>query len=275
MQSQGWIPGSNLGATSANSNTNNDFSYTKIKRTEGRNGLGSSYQSQFDDSHCLDALQEIFGRLNGRPEAKCAAATTKSRDLKTVDYVESRWRVLKFVSGGLLSGDQSEDVLMEPEKVSSSSVTQSMTTCDVPADEELDAVLDGIGQQESMKSESHIPCENRESHQKNMSRSADSASSRSHGRKRKSKAGEPKKRKKKKQAIPNTSDLEPVQQSLLEEEVLAEPPASTAESQTTPVERSSLSSRHAVRMRYIRHKKMVMKDSKALNEVCSIVCMRN
>ena len=275
MLSQGWIPGSTLGATSANSNIDTGFSYTKIKRTEGKSGLGSSYQSQFDDSHCLDALQEIFGRLNGRPEVKCAAATTKSRDVKTVDYVESRWRVLKFVSGGLLAGDQSEDVLVQPQKTSSSSVTQSMTTCDVPADEDSNAGIDGIGEQECMKSESHDPHENRDPHQKFMSRLADSISSKSHDRKRKSEAGEPKKRKKKRRAITNTSDLKQLPQSLPEEEALAELPASTVESQTPPVKRSSLSSRHAVRIRYIRHKKMVMKDCKALNEVCLIVCISN
>lgn len=275
MQSQGWIPGSTLGATSTNSDIDTHFSYTKIKRTEGKSGLGSSHQSQYDDSHCLDALQEILGRLNGRPEVKCAAATTKSRDLKTADYVESRWRVLKFVSGGLLTGNKSEDVSKQPQKTPSSPVTQSVTNCDVPAEEVSDAGIDRIGQQESMKSESPNPCESQQPHQKIMLKSANSASPKSHDRRRKLEAGEPKKRKKRKRAIDNPSDFEQPQQLLPEEKALTKPPAPTEESQTTPAVRSSLSSRHAVRIRDIRHKRMVMKDSKALNEVRSIVCIRN
>lgn len=275
MQSQGWIPGSTLGATSANSNSDTGFPYTKIKKAEGKCGVGSSHQSQYDDSHCLDALQEIFGRLNGKPGAKCAAATTVSRELKTVDYVESRWRVLKFVSGGLLVGAKPEEYSERRKKTSSPPVTQSMTTCDASADERSDIGIDRMNEQESMESESHSPCESREYHQKSMSRSANLASSKSHDRKRKSEAGEPTNRKKKKRAKNKTSDLKQSKRSSSEETLLAEPPTPTVESQTTPVKRSSLSSRHAVRIRYIKHKKMVMKDIKALNEVCSIDQSRN
>ena len=275
MQSQGWIPGSTLGATSANSNNDAGFSYMKIKRTEGKHGLGSSPQSLYDDSHYVDAFQEILGRLNGRPDVKCAAATTKSRDLQTVNYVESRWRVLKFVSGGLLTEDKSKDISKQPQKTPSSPITQSITTCNVPAHGEPDAGIDGLDRRESIKSESHNPCESREFYQTVISRSANSAYSESHNKRRKLEAGEPKKSKKRKRAIDKAPDLEQSQQPFFKEEALAKPLAAVVESQTAPVVRSSLSSRHAVRIRYIRHKRMVTKDKKGLNEVCPIFCISN
>lgn len=274
MQSQGWIPGSTLGATSANSNNDAGFSYMGIKRMEGKHGVGSSPQGLYDDSHHLDAFQEILGRLNGRPEVKCAAAITKSRDLQTVNYVESRWRVLKFVSGGLLTQDKSKDVSKQHQKPSSSPITQTITTCDVSA-HEPDTRLDGLDRQDSMKSESLGICESREPDQTVMSRSANSASSESHDKRRKLETREPKKSKKRKRDIDNAPDLEQSQQPLSKEEAPAKPLVAVVESQTAPVVRSSLSSRHAVRMRYIRQKRMVMKDRKALNEVCPIFCVSN
>lgn len=274
MQSHGWIPGSILGAASTNSNTDADFSYMRIKRREGNSGLGSSHQSQYEESHCLDAFQEILGRLNGRPEAKCAAVTTQSRDLKTANYVESRWRVLKFVSGGLLSKDKSEDVVNQPKKLPFSPVTQSVTSCDVPLDQELEAEVDGIRQQESMRSESSHLCESQDPLQIVVPRSTHLASSKRHKKRRKSEAGEQKKRKKRKEAIKKPPKLQQSQHSL-PEEALAKPLALIGASQNAPIVQSSLSSRHAVRIRYIKHKKMVMKDRKALNEVCPIFRIRN
>ena len=267
MLSQGWIPGSILGATSINGNTEANFSYMRIKRNEGNRGLGSSHQSQYDESHCLDAFQEVLGRLNGRPEVKCAAATVKSRDLKTVNYVESRWRVLKFVSGGLLAGNKSNDVVKLSPKTLSSSVTEVVTTSDVLANEQVDAGINKIHQRISTVSESPGPCESQEPHDNDVLKYAHLAASESRGKRRESEAREQKKSRKRKRTVNNPADFEELQQSL-PEEALTKPPAPAVEVQAPAVVRSSLSSRHAVRIRNIRHKKMVMKDMRALNEVC-------
>lgn len=272
MLSQGWIPGSILGATGANSNPDAHFSYTRIKRREGNSGLGRSNQSSYDEGHSLDAFQEILGRLNGKPEVKCAAATIKSRDLKTVNYLESRWRVLKFVSGGLLTEDKSKDAVKPSQIMPSSHVTQVVTTSDALFDEEVDTGINGLYKQESMNSESPDAREVQESQDTAMPVSAHLAASERCNKRRESEAGEPKKRKKRKRAIDNPPEFEQLQQSL-PEEALAKPSNTAMDGQTTPVIRSSLSSRHAVRIRYIRHKKMAMMDRNALNEVCFIFCI--
>lgn len=269
MQSQGWIPGSILGATSANSNAgaHSHFSYTGIKRRNGNSGLGRSTQNNYDESHALDAFQEVLGRLNGRPEVRCAAATTQSRDLKTVSFLEGRWPILKFVSGGLLTDYKSKDLKEQPQKPPSSPIAQVVTTSDVPADEEVDARMNEIHQRKSVKSQSS-------DFQESLPRSSRSAASDNREIRGDAEAGGIKKRKKRKRAIEKPSNDEIVQQSQAEE-TIEEHLAPAVEDQTTPEAGNSLSSRHAVRMRYIRHKKMAMMDRKALNEVSPIFRIRN
>lgn len=249
MRSQGWIPGSILGATDApyvNGHPEATYSYLNTTRKDDKCGVGGSRHGAYDDGYCtgLDVFQGILGRLNGRTEDECDAGRIARRKLKTANYLESRWQVLKFVSGGLLEGDRSKEDRINANQ---------------------DSDLSAGHQQDSPKPKSPSPPENEKaedqvvsiladyrSHQKVLSETIDQESKR------------PKKRKRMVQSPANGEK----QQRLLPEKGSPLPPvASDARGQASPMERTPLAGRHMVRGRYIRQKRMVMMDTKALNEV--------
>ncbi len=57
----------------------------------------------------LDALQSLFGRLNGKSDQELARAQTAREDVRRGAYVEQRWGTMRFVSGGLLVGTRIDD----------------------------------------------------------------------------------------------------------------------------------------------------------------------
>lgn len=304
MLSQGWIPGSILGASNAlpaDANTEATSCYPRTTRRDDNCGLGRPRRGDHDGSRCtgLDVFQGILGRLNGRVEVDCEVAKIASEDLKTVDYLESRWQVLKFVSGGFLAGDKLKDVAKQPEQTPSSPIAQAVITNDNLVNQELE---DGVSEtyhaetsnatklrkskqpktkkitMEYSDSSSRHQLGPTKSHRPGLPESQvtckrvelrpeQSADSGRLSKTRAAAAGEPKKRKKRRRIMEAPQDGEQSPHSL-SEEGLGKLSPSAAESQTLPVVSGSLASRHAVRARYIRQKNMAMMDTKALNEVC-------
>ena len=204
--------------------------------------------------------------------------------------MESRWQVLKFVSGGVLSGDKLKDFAKQPDKTPSSPIAQAMTTSDNLVNRELEDAIPGIYHAETSNAtelqnskqpktkkialghsdssakrqlgltKPHSPCKRVEL------RSEQSVDSGSLSKPRVA-ASEPKKRKKMRRMMDTPQEgKQPSHSSFKEGPEMPSPLA--AESQTTSVVRGSTASRHAVRARYIRQKKMAIMDTKALNEVC-------
>lgn len=303
MLSQGWIPGSILGASnplSADVNTKTTSCYPRTTRRDDNCGLGGSRRGDHDDSRCtgLDVFQGILGRLNGRVEANCEAAKFTSEDLKTVNYLESRWQVLKFVSGGVLSGDKLEDFAKQPDQTPSSPIAQVVTTSDNLVNQELEDTIRGIYHAETSNA-TELRNSKRPKTKKTALEYSDSSAKRQLGSmkqhspdlpesqvtcksvelrpqqsedsgylsKTRVAASERKKRKKMRRMMDTPQEGEqPSHPSF--KEGLEMPLPLAAESQTPSVVRGALASRHVVRARYIRQKKMAMMDTKALNEVC-------
>ena len=64
----------------------------------------------------LDMFQDVLGRLNGKSEAQLATEQKSRTQLRGSNFVQQRWGILDFVSGGFLVGDESQ----VPSKVSTS-----------------------------------------------------------------------------------------------------------------------------------------------------------
>ncbi len=303
MMAQGWIPGSTLGATTnspcADGTTDTSAPYLALRLRDGKCGLGRLHRSDYNDSNCtgLDVFQGILGRLNGRPEVENKPGKISSEDFKTLNYLGSRWQVLKFVSGGFLEGDKTEDIVKQSEQTLSMPTAEAVTKIDPPADGELETgikgqsssvleirmpkrhktkrssmdqlALDATRQLPSTRPQNPNPGEIQEADGNIPSRPTESSASGRPKKRRESAIAERKSHKKRKKAKENPQDREQPQQ-ILPQAITANAPESAADRQTTPVATGLLASRHAVRQRYIKQKKMAMMDTRALNEVCQI-----
>nr|OQO24774.1 hypothetical protein B0A51_11735 [Rachicladosporium sp. CCFEE 5018] len=107
LTSQGWSPGTTLGAVNApqaSHYTAANSSHIRVLLREDNAGLGAKRGGESKETFGLKGLEGIFGRLNGREEAKVDdVVEEKRRDaMLRVRY----GGVMGFVSGGFLVGDK-------------------------------------------------------------------------------------------------------------------------------------------------------------------------
>lgn len=120
LLSQGWTPGSNLGAIDAphaHLHTSASFSHIRVALKDDNLGLGAKRGSGILAGECtgLDVFQSLLGRLNGKNEETLETEQRALQDLKRARYVDGKFGTLHFVSGGVLVGDKIQD-LIEGEK---------------------------------------------------------------------------------------------------------------------------------------------------------------
>lgn len=103
MGSHGWIPGNFLGASGAlGSGIFSAGSTTHIRAPLKDNRLGLGAATLADEQATgLDAFQGLLGRLNGKSGAELEI-NEQLDDRKLINNVESRWKTMRFVRGGLL-----------------------------------------------------------------------------------------------------------------------------------------------------------------------------
>ncbi|KAI0007478.1 hypothetical protein F4779DRAFT_503168 [Xylariaceae sp. FL0662B] len=113
LRAQGWEPGKFLGARdSTHSDLLTAASSAPIKVTlkDDTLGLGAKpRQKQNAECTGLDGFKDLLGRLNGKSEETIKKERKVRSDIKTSLYVERRYGPMRFVSGGLLVGDQMQD----------------------------------------------------------------------------------------------------------------------------------------------------------------------
>ncbi|KAI9750046.1 MAG: telomerase inhibitor [Lichina confinis] len=112
LASQGWKPGTHLGARDAphaGLHGAGSFSHVRVVPKEDTLGLGASAAGHGwgdGEGTGLDAFQSLLGRLNGRTEVELFRQQSARDDLRRSQYVERRLGTMRFVRGGLLVGDQ-------------------------------------------------------------------------------------------------------------------------------------------------------------------------
>ena len=113
--SQGWTPGSFLGAVNAPHSilhTDANTSHIRIALKDDNLGLGARRKIGQEEIQCtgLDTFQDLLGRLNGKSGTELEKEQRTRDDLKRASYTERRWGALRFVSGGILVGDSIQEL---------------------------------------------------------------------------------------------------------------------------------------------------------------------
>ncbi|KAL8936900.1 MAG: hypothetical protein Q9211_003963 [Gyalolechia sp. 1 TL-2023] len=285
LLSQGWTPGSPLGAHCASYIDNPaSVSHIRINVKDNNLGLGAKNGAHGDDSPTtgLDGLQNLLGRLNGKDEELLEKEHRSRVASRRTIYAERRWGFGNFISGGFLAGDRAHLEEAENREVSDSAtnihdmvpkagiteqglenekersgrepelepqhqpsdVAPRPSSAANPLDER---VIDGDGRRHAKRSRAHT----REAQQRpeKLERKAQRRA-----RKAEKSAAKASKHKSQRPPDPLPAQLEPKKQ---------EPMAETGSAHRSR-------GRHAVRQRFIQHKKMSLTNQRALNEILMI-----
>ncbi|KAI0186005.1 protein PXR1 [Xylaria flabelliformis] len=110
LRAQGWQPGKFLGAQDtahAQLHSAASLAPIKINLKDDTLGLGAKIrQKQSDECTGLDVFKDLLGRLNGKSEEILEKERQVRSEIKTNLVVERKYGPMRFVSGGLLVGDQ-------------------------------------------------------------------------------------------------------------------------------------------------------------------------
>jgi Pin2-interacting protein X1 len=115
LRAQGWEPGKFLGAQGAahaDLHTAASSAPIKVVLKDDTMGLGAKpRQKQNDECTGLNGFADLLGRLNGKSEDTIQKEQKARSELKTSLFVERRYGSMRFVSGGLLVGDQMQELV--------------------------------------------------------------------------------------------------------------------------------------------------------------------
>ncbi|KAF2112420.1 hypothetical protein BDV96DRAFT_525199 [Lophiotrema nucula] len=126
LTSQGWSPGTSLGAKNANHAahyTAASHSHVRVFLKEDNLGLGAKLGSERPENFGLAGLESVLGRLNGR-EAEVKVKEEERKEVQRRGWVSARYGGMNFVSGGFLVGGdivskkelKDEDIKIEVKK---------------------------------------------------------------------------------------------------------------------------------------------------------------
>ncbi|KAI1394218.1 uncharacterized protein F4822DRAFT_41253 [Hypoxylon trugodes] len=115
LRAQGWEPGKFLGAqNSPHSHLHSAASAAPINviLKDDTLGLGAKPKHK-QNAECtgLDVFKDLLGRLNGKSEETIEQERQVRSGIKTNLYVEKKYGLMRFVSGGLLVGDQINELV--------------------------------------------------------------------------------------------------------------------------------------------------------------------
>ncbi|OTB02346.1 hypothetical protein M426DRAFT_322773 [Hypoxylon sp. CI-4A] len=115
LRAQGWEPGKFLGVQdAAHSNLHSAASAAPINVIikDDTMGLGAKPKHK-QNTECtgLDGFKDLLGRLNGKSEEVIEKEREVRSGIKTNLYVERKYGLMRFVSGGLLVGDQMKELV--------------------------------------------------------------------------------------------------------------------------------------------------------------------
>ncbi|KAL8720395.1 MAG: hypothetical protein Q9225_002747 [Loekoesia sp. 1 TL-2023] len=290
LLSQGWTPGSSLGANNT-SYINNPGSVSQIRISVKDNnlGLGAKNGSQDDEGPTtgLDGLQNLLGRLNGKDEKLIEKEQQSREDSRRTIYAERRWGFGNFVSAGFLVGG-----MIQNGEVGHRETFDSTTSiCDAKPKAKLDKqalkkkkrrsgrepeprALHGPSSLASEVSSAANPLDENAAdsdgeRQAERSRATDEDMLEAQQRleklerktQRRARKAEKLAARASKQQAQRPPDTLPTQVESEKQVLVAEP---------QPTKENISHGRHAVRQRFIQHKKMSLADQKSLNEILMI-----
>ncbi|KAI1815327.1 hypothetical protein GGS20DRAFT_339813 [Poronia punctata] len=131
LRAHGWEPGKYLGAQnteSAQLHSAASLAPIKINLKDDTLGLGAKIlQKQSDECTGLDVFKDLLGRLNGKSEETLEKERQVRSEIKTNLVIERKFGPMRFVFGGLLVGDNMQELVKEqpaPEQIEEESASE-------------------------------------------------------------------------------------------------------------------------------------------------------
>ena len=280
LLSQGWTPGSLLGATNAphaHLHLAANASHIKVTLKDNNLGLGAKRRNDQSPGECtgLNDLQGLLGRLNGKSEAVLETEQKVRDDRKRAAYAARKFGALRFVSGGILVGDrilelgEGERARLADHNPPSFALNKSIALQYGPdaqsshsQPEHLGTPLDLAAATTNSGAHATEPAESDLKVKKSVSQKAEKKIRRAEKAQRKLDRQINKKVRGVLSGNEHTLPSPPNHQ-------ITQAHSQSVDITAAPVQvmRTIFGGRHAVRQRYIQQKKMAMMDPKALNEV--------
>ncbi|PLB36710.1 telomerase inhibitor/ribosome biogenesis protein PXR1 [Aspergillus candidus] len=246
MSSQGWTPGSFLGARDAahaDMFTAGSASHIKVTLKDDTLGLGARPgRDLLGEPTGLDAFKGLLGRLNGKSDAELEADQQKRDEIKMAQYTATKWQTIRFISGGLLA--QEKPSALDADKSSNDKSAADETEREDKSD-----------RQEKKKKKKSRRCD------------ADEGLSKSEKRAKKDK------KRKQPEDIDNKDDSldKGISDSNSVSTASREEPKDSSSSDVKPISRERRPvGRQIFRSRHIQQKKRAVMDDKSLNEIFMI-----
>ncbi|KAL3463761.1 hypothetical protein BJX64DRAFT_110037 [Aspergillus heterothallicus] len=257
LSSQGWTPGSFLGARNAahaDMFTAASASHIRVIVKDDTLGLGArSKRDLLDEPTGLDAFKGLLGRLNGKSDAELQADQQKRDDVKLARYAATKWQTVRFVSAGLLTQEKNEE----------SSAEKTQESLDEKDHSRKSPAFNASGE--------HNP---KQSASDGTNTEADSPKLRERGDKKIKKSKKDKKEKReKKEKKRKRSEREEYTGSLQDSSPSSGNEIATASEAERLVKERRPLGRFMIRGRYIAQKKKALMDEKSLNEVYFLICI--
>lgn len=227
-------------------------SHIRVSVKDDTLGLGARpRRDALDEPTGLDAFKGLLGRLNGKSDTQLEEDQRKRDDVKLARYAATKYQVVRFISGGLLTQEKLDPLPPKAPKTENQRVDGSNESADERNHEtNIDCNVDDSQDVSSKKSK------------KKSSRSKRTDEDSKSQRKREKKA---KKRKHSEES--DGLDSKPQPKTVDEPETNITTVSSTAIASSK--ERRPLG-RNAIRGRHIAQKKKALLDDKSLNEVRSL-----
>ncbi|PWY67659.1 hypothetical protein BO83DRAFT_342539 [Aspergillus eucalypticola CBS 122712] len=254
LSSQGWTPGSFLGARNAahaEMFTQASASHIKVVLKDDTLGLGARpKRDPLNEPTGLDAFKGLLGRLNGKSDADLQVEQQKRDNVKLARYAATKWQAVTFISGGLLAQEKMTPIVTKEPQGTEKDKPEDRLSAPLPAPDKDQVSSDGVEGSSNLGDQSD--------HQSIKKKKSKSKSHR-----------EKKDRKRKHTDGPESTDSGDTNKKSAEEKSKAtrddEESSSTA-SKGPSRERRPMG-RHVFRGRHIAQKKAALMDEKSLNEI--------
>ncbi|KAL4911635.1 hypothetical protein BDW74DRAFT_143335 [Aspergillus multicolor] len=274
LSSQGWTPGSFLGArnaTHADMFTAASASHIRVIVKDDTLGLGArSKRDPLDEPTGLDAFKGLLGRLNGKSDAELQIEQKKRDDVKLARYAATKWQAVRFISGGLLAQEKEEKTISAK---ANNPPADAKETLHRTSEVEMN-VTDKYCRRDVSddKTETTEASEDSESHNRRDKDKTNRDSKKDKERKKKKGKKDKKDRKvvKEKEKKRKRAEQQEVSDNSLQGQTAKNGTHSSNEQdqlQPNTVKERRPPGRHMIRGRYIAQKRKAVMDEKSLNEI--------
>lgn len=282
MTSQGWTPGSYLGARNANHSdtfTAASASHIRVTLKDDTLGLGARAPTLGNDNvAAIDAFQGLLGRLNGKSDGQLEQEQRKRDDTRLAMYASQKWQAVTFVSGGFLVQEKPEDTLRSKTGKKRGSPNDATDTDRTSSDEPEEDSAEGVPSiVENKVSVSKPENASKDAHTKDLKekrkKKKEKSDLKSKNKKEKKEKEKKKENKEEKKKVKKVSSKKR-RRAEKDLETEASDPSSSDEAGGKTAQRNTVSSqaprpnwRHTIRGRHIQQKRMAVMDERSLGEV--------